>query len=31
MIGKHLKEYKKKYLAEMRSEPRKARIKKNSD
>lgn len=31
MIGKHLKEYKKKYLAERRSEPRKVRIKKNSD
>ena len=31
MIGKHLKEYKKKYLAEIKSEPRKVRIKKNSD
>lgn len=31
MIGKHLKEYKKKYLAERRSEPRKVRLKKNSD
>lgn len=31
MIGKHLKEYKKKYLAERRSEPRKIRLKKNSD
>lgn len=31
MIGRHLKEYKKKCLAEMKSEPRRARIKKNSD
>lgn len=31
MIGKHLKDYKKKYLAERRSEPRKVRLKKNSD
>ena len=31
MIGKHLKEYKKKYLAERRSEHRKVRLKKNSD
>jgi hypothetical protein len=31
MIGKHLKDYKKKYLAERKAEPRKARIKKNSD
>ena len=31
MIGKHLKEYKKKYKAERRAEPRRCRIKKNSD
>ena len=31
MIGKHLEEYKKKYLAERRSKPRKIRLKKNSD
>ena len=31
MIGKHLKEYKKKYLEERRSEPMKLRLKKNSD
>ena len=31
MIGKHLKEYKKKYLAEIKAEPRKVRLKKNSD
>ena len=31
MIVKHLKEYKKKYLAEIRSKSRKVRLKKNSD
>jgi len=31
MIGKHLKEYKKKYLAERKAQHRKARIKKNTD
>ena len=31
MIGKHLKDYKKKYLAKRKAESRKARIKKNSD
>ena len=31
MIGKHLKDYKKTYMAERRAEPRKVRIKKNSD
>ncbi len=31
MVGKHLKEYKKKYLAERKAKPRSARIKKNSD
>lgn len=31
MIGKHLKGYKKKYLAERKATPRKARIKKNTD
>ena len=31
MIGKHLEEYKRKYLAERRSKPRKIRLKKNSD
>jgi hypothetical protein len=31
MIGKHLKDYKKKYVAERKAQPRKVRIKKNSD
>lgn len=31
MIGKHLKDYKKKYLAKRKAESRKVRIKKNSD
>ena len=31
MIGKHLKEYKKNYIKARKAEPRKARIKKNSD
>lgn len=31
MIGKHLKDYKKTYLANRRAEPRKVRIKRNSD
>ncbi len=31
MIGKHLKEYKKAYLAKRKAEPRKCRIRKNSD
>ena len=31
MIGKHLKEYKKAYISNRKSEPRKCRIKRNSD
>lgn len=31
MIGKHLKAYKKAYVADLRSEPRRFRLKKNSD